>query len=57
MLTDTLAKFQFDLNQSGDVRLLDSSESGVRDSSYLNKLAMENKTRLNRTLNGFKDFS
>ena len=37
-LTDQLLKFQFDLNQSGALRIHDSSEASAHKKSYINKM-------------------
>ena len=44
-----------DLNQTGDVRLLESCDWSTKERSYLNQSRQSNKTQLYRTMNGFSD--
>ena len=52
---DTLLRFQYDLNQSGDVRILDNFDSFTKLNGYFNKNLDHNKTHFKRTVNGLSD--
>jgi hypothetical protein len=56
-LGETLQRFQYDLNQSGDVRLLDVTDSSAKQNSYLNKSIENNRNSLYRAMGGLKDFN
>lgn len=49
---ETLLKFKNELNQSGDVRILDTIDSLSKSKSYFNTLLAQNQNRLARTTNG-----
>ena len=54
-LADILNRYRMDLNQTGDVRLLESCDWSTKERSYLNQSRQSNKTQLYRTMNGFRD--
>lgn len=55
VLGDTLLKFQYDLNQSGDVRIVGTIDSFGNQKSYFNDLMKSNSNRYARVTNGLAD--
>ena len=52
-LKDAANRLAFDLNSSNGVRLLETIDSSIKKSSYVNKVAGSNIEHLKRTTNNF----
>ena len=46
---------RFDLNTSGDIRLLESHDWSTKENSYFKDASSKNQNQLCRTMNGFQD--
>ena len=54
-LVDALAHFQFDLNQTQAIRMVDKIDSQSKDQSYVNTQMSKNNQHLLDTMNGIQD--
>ena len=55
MLSDILKEYQFDINQTGDIRILDNCDSSSKQKSYYKHAIKSNQNQMCRTMNGFRD--
>ncbi len=52
MLNNTLQRFQFDLNQSGGIRIIDKTDSMVSPRSYTSQVRRTNQSHLSAVKHG-----